>query len=113
MRKKNFKMNDFDLKIKMCCASCTHKQLGRLMKTRKCTKRRSKFTPHFVCKDWQMSKAMRMMGCATGQVKRIEYLRFVLDIRCEEAEKGVKVPRSVESIRAEFEQEHGSIYINF
>ena len=51
-----------------------------------------------------------------GQVKRKEYLNYLIGVRCAEfdlRDHGVKlVHKSIEEIREEFESKFGSIYIN-
>jgi|GEM_PF-6023464 len=54
-----------------------------------------------------------------GRVKRIEYLRYLADVRAQEQQAwnmGIRITRkSIEEIREEFvrESEFDSIYINF
>ena len=51
-----------------------------------------------------------------GKVKKQEYLKYLASVRDTEAraiQLGHKIQRkTIEEIRSEFEQEHGSIYIN-
>ena len=51
-----------------------------------------------------------------GRVKRREYLMYLAEIRKEEKYRhaaGCRIePKPIEEIRAEFEAQHGSIYIN-
>ena len=53
----------------------------------------------------------------TGRVKRKEYLQYLLSVRKAERHSellGLNVePKPIEQVRAEFEAEHGSIYMNF
>jgi hypothetical protein len=57
-----------------------------------------------------------MAGFARGRVKRIEYLKYLVAERELESlaeQNGLTIePKSIEQIRAEFEKEYGSIYIN-
>jgi len=63
-----------------------------------------------------MSEQLKMAGRVVGKVKRKEYLMFLVAIREDESlaeQTGLKVtPKSNAEIRAEFEKEHGSIYMN-
>lgn len=109
--------NGNGMKVKMCCASCAHKALTGKFRYRKCLKHQCKTKAHNVCCDWKMNKPSQRAGTpGDGQVKRKEYLMFLVSVREAErrAEKqGQAVPeKSIEEIRALFEQEHGSIYIN-
>ena len=49
-----------------------------------------------------------------GRVKRIEYLRYLADVRAEEQQaydRGYRITRkSIEEIREEFQAKYGSIY---
>jgi hypothetical protein len=63
-----------------------------------------------------MSRQLRKLEFTQGKVKSREYLMHLVDVRVKEAElkeRGEQVtPKTIVEIRAEFEQEHGSIYIN-
>ena len=52
-----------------------------------------------------------------GRVKRIEYLRYLADVRAEEqqaVDMGYRITRkSIEEIREEFQAKYGSIYLKF
>jgi hypothetical protein len=64
-----------------------------------------------------MNGSMQGVGTSGGRIKRREYLMYVLAIRLEEQlaeeKQQLVAPKSVEEIRAEFEREHGSIYMDF
>ena len=114
MKQRNFKTvtNKFGMVINQCCASCAHREFSRLMQTRKCGKHCKKVRSSFVCDDWMMNEAMQKVGGSQGQVKCREYLLFVQEIRVQEQANNVEEIRSIESIRAEFEERFGSIFIN-
>ena len=50
----------------------------------------------------------------TGRVKRVEYLRYLAQVRAEEQQAwdiGIRITRkSIEEIREEFQAKYGSIY---
>ena len=52
-----------------------------------------------------------------GRVERIEYLRYLADVRAEEqqaVDMGYRITRkSIEEIREEFQAKYGSIYLEF
>ena len=109
--------NEYGMIVKRCCASCEHKALTGKLRYRKCMKHLCKTKAHNVCSDWAMSEQMKLAGTpGDGRVKRKEYQMFLMSVREAErlAEKqGQNVQeKEVEEIRALFEQEHGSIYIN-
>ena len=108
--------NKFHISIKQCCASCQHKELTRCLNSRRCTKRGKDVNPRSVCCKWKMSGQLRMAGLAKGRVKCREYQLYLLMVREAEmlaSEQGLQTKeKSNEEIRAEFESQFGSIYIN-
>ena len=108
--------NKFGVRIGKCCASCRFKESTRLMMTRHCTKLNKEVDPLGVCECWKMSRQLSKLEFTRGKVKRREYLLYLTDVRVKEQEledKGEKVvPKSIDEIRAQFEKEHGSIYMN-
>ena len=58
-----------------------------------------------------MNEAMQKVGGSQGQVKCIEYLLFVQEIRVQEQANNVEEIRSIESIRAEFEERSAEGYV--
>ena len=112
-KKRNFTMNIFGVRINPCCASCAWKDATRLMTKRRCVKNQKDVSPNDCCKHWVMSRQMMEVHKSVGQIKRREYQLYLLKIREEETRNEVKVERRIEDIRAEFESQYGSIYINF
>lgn len=108
--------NKYGVKVSMCCASCDFKESTRLLTQRHCTRLNKEVSPIGLCKKWKMSKLLKQLGSEQGQVKSREYLLYLTDVRIKEQElqgQGKKiVPKNIAKIRAEFEKEHGSIYIN-
>ena len=109
-------INAFGVAINKCCASCAFKDLTRALSLRRCAKHGIDVVPINVCRCWTMSEQLKMAGRVVGKVKRKEYLMFLVAIREDESlaeQTGLKVtPKSNAEIRAEFEKEHGSIYMN-
>ena len=108
--------NPHGITVKVCCASCEFKT-WKTDCMRWCSKRKAEVAAGNYCNRWRMSKQMDQAGTpGGGQVKRREYLMYVLEVREREhlAEKqGNKVaPMTLEEIRQLFEQEHGTIYVN-
>lgn len=108
--------NKYGIKVSMCCASCHFKESTRLMTTRHCMKLNKEVTPLGVCEHWRMNKQLNQVGSTQGQIKRREYLMYLIYVRVKEQEmldKGDKVvPKNIAEIRKEYEKEHGSIYLN-
>ncbi len=121
-KKKNFKMrlarteNTFGIQVNQCCASCTYKDLTRAVSLRRCTKHGEDVRPRDVCECWAMSEQLQLAGRTQGRVKRKEYLMYLVAVREEESQSeqmGLKIKaKSIAQVRAEFEREHGSIYVN-
>ena len=112
MIRKRFVRNQFGIRVKKCCASCAFKDLKRAVTERYCKEHAKTVNPGEVCECWKMSSLLQSMQFSDGQVKRREYQFYLLKVRTEELEKGVKKQKSIETIRAEFESLYGSIYIN-
>ena len=115
--------NAYGLRVKKCCASCAFKDETRLLTKRMCTMYDLEVRPCDCCKAWKMNTQLVRVGKGKKEdVKRYEYLMYVLEERKDmllinqdedsntEVENTVEV-KSIEEIRATFEQEHGSIYI--
>lgn len=108
--------NPHGITVKVCCASCEFKT-WKTDCQRWCKKRKSKVTAQNYCRRWRMSKQMDQAGTpGGGQVKRQEYLMFLMSVReaewlAEEQGQQVEV-KTIEEIREVFEQEHGSIFLN-
>ena len=107
--------NIHGIEVKECCASCRFKDLTRLMTARYCTARNKSVKPKGCCKQWAISDQLEAAGRGGGQVKRREYLRYLLEVRSDESladQLGIHAPhKSIDQIRQEFETNHGSIYI--
>ncbi len=118
MRKKvTFTKNPYSITVKKCCASCAFKGFTNDLTKRRCKLHHADVKPQDVCRKWQMNKQMELAGTpGDGQVKRQEYLMYVLEVReaeikAEEQGQQVEV-KTIEEIREVFEQEHGSIFLN-
>ncbi len=112
MERKRFVRNRFGIRIKRCCASCAFKDFTRAVTERRCKEHAKNVKPCEVCECWKMSSLLQSVQFSDGQVKRREYQLYFLKVRSEELEKGVKKQKSIETIRAEFESQYGSIFIN-
>lgn len=113
---KMYSENGYGMSVRRCCASCVHKALTGKLRYRKCLKHLCQVKAHNVCADWEMNKPSQKAGASEGKVKRREYLMYVLEVRQREAaaaEQGNRVTRlSIGEIRQQFEEEHGTIYMN-
>ena len=113
---KEYTVNGYGVVIRKCCASCLHKGQTRLMTKRHCSEHDKDVSPTGLCSLWTMSDQMKAAGLGGGKIKRREYLKYLTQVRGEEdlaKQNGLTImPKSVDAIRSEFEQEHGSIFIN-
>jgi len=109
-------MNAFGIVINKCCASCAFKDLTRAVLQRRCKKTGKSVNTCGYCKQWEMSRQLQMAGRSQGQVKRKEYLMYLVAVREEELQaeqRGLKIkPKCIAEIRAEFERKNGSIYLD-
>ena len=98
--------------IKICCASCKQKVINNEAE-RICTLMEIKVSKQMKCKKWQVDKRVSQALPGKGQVKRYEYLLFVLEIRMQEQEaidNGLLSPDNVatlDTLRKRFEAEIG------
>jgi hypothetical protein len=54
--------NDFGVAVKKCCMSCAHRDCTRLRETRFCNEHHKEVGRYDVCKEWQMSDQLKMVG---------------------------------------------------
>lgn len=116
--KKNYVRNMHGVKIKMCCASCKE----RLMTSdrgRVCGLNGCQVFGCQCCEHWEMEPLLQNAGMSGGQIKSRRYLRYYRERWTEQREalmtKRIQATELLtrEDIRREYEQEYGSIYINF
>ena len=105
-----FTRNQHGVQIRKCCASCQHKMYSDDDELRCCALTNCEHLRCHLCEDWRLARGFKKAGNSGGMIKRVEYLEFLADIRAKETKDE---QRSIEDIRAEFEKEHGSIYLKF
>lgn len=72
-------MNEFNQRIKKCCASCAFKQIVGY-DARHCTLLEQDVNKGDVCERWQMSEAMRTLRQGRpGRVVKPEWVRYLMD----------------------------------
>ena len=108
--------NEHGIEIKECCASCRFKDSTRLISARFCTQHHKSVKPRGHCKQWEMSEQMQAAGSSGGKVKKKAYLQYVMSVREDESlaeQLGLsQYPhKSIEQIRKDFEEKHGSIFV--
>ena len=69
--------NEFDVKVKRCCASCQHKCVEK-DGTRVCSLTMMKVQQRFRCKKWQMSDGMKNAGKGGGVVRLIGTTEIII-----------------------------------
>ena len=114
--KKEFTRNTHGIVVKKCCASCAYKELSKADVLRYCVRHEKEVSSSGLCSLWEMSKQAQLAGWSQGQVKRKEYLMYLVT-ECENRKLAIQLglrieAKSNEEMRAKFEQEQGSIYIN-
>lgn len=69
MEKKIFIKNYYGIRIKICCASCEHKDLTRAVTERYCKEHARKVQACDVCPKWKMSRQLKAVGKSQGDVR--------------------------------------------
>lgn len=104
--------NLYGITIKVCCASCEHRDMTRATDKRCCQKYGYKIDQCNIYEDWQMSQQMKAAGKGGGRVKKRSYQLFLLAIREAEAARGETKPMSLPQVRAAYTRKYGSIFEN-
>ena len=105
------------IEIKNYCASCRFRQISS-QRGRFCNKHQKKVKAGGLCKQWEMNPGLEHAGDSGGQVKCAKYLDYYRKRWIGQREAviaGKMKPEDMltaEQIRKEYEQEHGSIFIN-
>ena len=112
-----FVTNDCGIRIKKCCASCKHKCLTASQRI--CSRHGDEVVEQrHVCPEWEMNPCFEKAGRNLGEVKKKEYLQFVMVRRWTEnnnIDLGILMEedcKTAEELRAMFEKEFGSIFIH-
>ena len=108
--------NENGIMIKKCCASCKMRMMNSEAE-RICMRYKKKIDSDDCCKNWELNPKLQNAGLGIGRVKSWRYLTYYRErwIQQREAlERGEIDGRQMKcagEIRQEFEQEHGSIYV--
>ena len=70
--------NKYGIEVKMCCASCTYKQLNRTVSQRVCAKHNKEVRACDVCPQWKMNKTLQALGREWGKVKDKETKNVII-----------------------------------
>ena len=109
--------NKHGIRMARCCMSCAYREETELMTERVCALDKVKHRRYHMCRDWEMNRTMQAVGTSGGRIKRREYLMYVLSVRLKEQEaEDMQLPvepKTIEEMRAAFEKEHGSIFVDF
>ena len=107
--------NDQGIKVKKCCASCIYR--GILADgSRVCNLMQIMREGKDKCPSWELAPGRRNAGKPEGRVKEKQYLRYVLTTRELESiaiQEGrlQEIDRaSIEDIREQYREQHGSEY---
>ena len=108
--------NRFGIEVLPCCASCGRRLIN--IEGRQCSLNGNPVAASDCCDHWEMEKGLQNAGRGGGKVKKCHYLVFYMERWLEQrhayesGEISAAELRSDEDIRKEYEEEHGSIYIN-
>ena len=112
----NTVLNPCGLRVKKCCASCRFKDVEE-DGSRACPIIDEYVKSDHVCEHWEMDYNTSQAGVCRGRIHKKEYLMFALAIRLGEGAEALKAkkrgekvpePRSIESIRREYEEDYGT-----
>lgn len=107
--------NDQRIKVKKCCASCIYRDI-LANGSRVCNLMQIMREGIDKCPSWEMAPGLRNAGKPYGRVKEKQYLRYVLTTRELESiaiQEGrlQEIDRaSIEDIREQYREQHGSEY---
>lgn len=94
--------------IRKCCATCIHKNVHGEF-TRLCDAGEGIVRPKHICANWEMQPKFDNAGKADGRIKKRRYLYFVQEYQ--QPKKGPLVPAT--QIRKEYEEEYGTVFLDF
>ena len=61
--------NGYDIRIKMACMSCAHRDLTRARKKRLCCVTLDQVSQYHVCEKWTLSEQLEKAGSGQGVVR--------------------------------------------
>ena len=109
-------INKYGVKIIKWCASCDAKVITTTGTCRMCSLDHKEVKPYDGCNNWQLSEGLEEAGSAKGGVKRKAYFNYLQEVRDREATArnlGLRITaKTLEEVRAEFEIDNNSIFIN-
>ena len=109
-------INKYGVKIIKWCASCDARVITTTGTCRYCTLDSKEVKPYDGCSNWQLRSGLEEAGSAKGGVKRKAYFNYLQEVRDREATArnlGLRIAaKSLEEVRAEYEKENISIFIN-
>ena len=118
-----FFVNPFGIRIKKCCASCKHNKDAVNELTRMCEIGMGIVKPSFSCRNWKLRQGLENAGRGDGNVHRHAFNMYMLDAFNEKNQRISALPQearllakenwpSPEEFAREWEEHHGSRYIN-
>ena len=58
---RQFEYNPYGVRVRRCCASCSHRDISRAVSSRYCTEHHKDVNPHQMCSLWKMSDLLRTL----------------------------------------------------
>jgi hypothetical protein len=78
MNKKEMVLNSHGVRIKKCCASCQHKNIGKSENQRICMLGEGEVKKTYLCADWEMSDTCKEYKMnAQGRIKKPHYIEWM------------------------------------
>ena len=75
--KENFLLNPNNVRIKKCCASCAHKEIGKSEDQRICMHGEGEVPKDYLCSDWELSENCKKLKMEQrGAVKKPHYIAW-------------------------------------
>ena len=102
MKSKSFYKNINGINIVKCCASCKKCMISK--NARVCIIGQGIVSPSYLCGSWALKEAYYYIGKGDGNIKKRDYLRFVIDNISSDKKKPLAL------LREEFTSKQGTIY---
>lgn len=113
--RKNFVLNPYGVRIKKCCASCWHKQIGKGEDERICMKGQGSVKKNYLCKDWALAEGcMKIKMEHRGKVKTPHFIAWMKKEveRIAESDREYKEKMlAIQVLPERYENDYGSRFI--
>ena len=110
--------NKYDIEIQKLCGSCRQREI-KSPEGRVCRLSGEPVECGFLCEHWEMHPKLQNAGRGGGKVKSLKYLNYYRERWLKQKEDlmtkriTADVFASAEDIRKQYNEQHGSEFINF